>query len=81
MPVITVQFDGLELYLLFASLAFSDISGFQDLRGLEVLKDLDRESALSLEGSRVSYKSVSSGRPSLKALRSIFSRLEFFFIY
>ena len=81
MPVITVQFDRLELHLLFASLAFSYISRFQDLRGLKLLERLDEESALSLKGSRVSYKSVSSRRPSLKASGSIFSLFEFFFIY
>lgn len=52
-PVIKMKFDGIEIDLLFARLAFKDISDNFDLRDNMLLKNLDPKCVRSLNGCRV----------------------------
>ncbi|KAL3217968.1 hypothetical protein MRX96_031883 [Rhipicephalus microplus] len=52
-PVIKMTFDGIELDMLFARLALKDIPEDQDLRDVNILKNLDQKCVRSLNGCRV----------------------------
>ncbi|KAG8177053.1 hypothetical protein JTE90_024940 [Oedothorax gibbosus] len=52
-PVIKMIFDGIELDMLFARLALKDIPENQDLRDVNLLKNLDHKCVRSLNGCRV----------------------------
>ncbi|XP_064484839.1 poly(A) polymerase beta-like isoform X2 [Ornithodoros turicata] len=52
-PVIKMTFDGIELDMLFARLALKDIPEDQDLRDVNILKNLDPKCVRSLNGCRV----------------------------
>ncbi|XP_023210754.1 poly(A) polymerase beta-like [Centruroides sculpturatus] len=52
-PVIKMTFDGIELDMLFARLALKDISEEQELRDVNLLKNLDPKCVRSLNGCRV----------------------------
>uniref|UniRef100_T1JA32 polynucleotide adenylyltransferase n=1 Tax=Strigamia maritima TaxID=126957 RepID=T1JA32_STRMM len=52
-PVIKMNFDGIELDMLFARLAFKEIPENQDLRDEALLKNLDQKCVRSLNGCRV----------------------------
>lgn len=52
-PVIKMTFDGIELDMLFARLALKDIPEDQDLRDVNILKNLDHKCVRSLNGCRV----------------------------
>ncbi|XP_077521971.1 poly(A) polymerase hiiragi isoform X5 [Amblyomma americanum] len=52
-PVIKMTFDGIELDMLFARLALKDIPENQDLRDVNILKNLDHKCVRSLNGCRV----------------------------
>lgn len=52
-PVIKMNFDGIELDMLFARLAFKEIPETQDLRDEALLKNLDQKCVRSLNGCRV----------------------------
>lgn len=52
-PVIKMTFDGIELDMLFARLALKDIPEEQDLRDVNLLKNLDPKCVRSLNGCRV----------------------------
>lgn len=54
MPVIKMEFDGIELDMLFARLALKDIPPDQELRDMTLLKNLDMKCVRSLNGCRVS---------------------------
>ncbi|KAH7971645.1 hypothetical protein HPB52_001143 [Rhipicephalus sanguineus] len=49
-PVIKMTFDGIELDMLFARLALKDIPEDQDLRDVNILKNLDQKCVRSLNG-------------------------------
>lgn len=52
-PVIKMTFAGIELDMLFARLALKDIPEDQDLRDVNILKNLDHKCVRSLNGCRV----------------------------
>lgn len=52
-PVIKMSFAGIELDMLFARLALKDIPEQQDLRDVNILKNLDPKCVRSLNGCRV----------------------------
>ena len=57
-PVIKMEFDGIEFDMLFARLALKDISPDQELRDMTLLKNLDMKCVRSLNGCRVGLLSV-----------------------
>ncbi|XP_022253955.1 poly(A) polymerase type 3-like [Limulus polyphemus] len=67
-PVIKMTFDGIELDMLFARLALKDIPEDQNLRDVNLLKNLDPRCVRSLNGCRVTDE-ILSLVPSIEGFR------------
>jgi len=52
-PVLKTKFDGIELDILFARLALKNIPPDQDLKSVDILRNLDQKCVRSLNGCRV----------------------------
>ncbi|XP_067007897.2 poly(A) polymerase type 3 isoform X2 [Anabrus simplex] len=74
-PVIKMNFDGIEIDMLFARLALKEIPDAMDLRDDNLLKNLDQKCVRSLNGCRVTDEilrlvpNIESFRLSLRAIK------------
>ncbi|ESO08976.1 hypothetical protein HELRODRAFT_109966 [Helobdella robusta] len=74
-PVIKMTFDGIEIDMLFARLALTEVEDTQDLRDDNILKNLDQKCVRSLNGCRVTdeilhlVSNIESFRMTLRAIK------------
>ena len=58
MPVIKLEYDGIELDMLFARLSYSTIPEDLDLRDDSILKNLDQKCVRSLNGMVILFLKI-----------------------
>ncbi|ESN90846.1 hypothetical protein HELRODRAFT_90755, partial [Helobdella robusta] len=83
-PVIKMTFDGIEIDMLFARLALTEVKDTQDLRDDSILKNLDQKCVRSLNGCRVTdeimnlVSNLESFRMTLRAIKLWAKRREIY---